>query len=152
MSKANFTEFFERDLTTLHKEIDLYKHDGNLWIISGNISNSAGNLCLHLIGNLNHFIGAILGKTGYIRARDKEFSAKHISKSELLASVEKTKSMVVQTLHNLSTEEYNSLYPIEFLGKNLMTDQMLLQLSVHLSYHLGQINYHRRLLDKLGMS
>lgn len=148
MSKTTFAEFFERDLTALHKEIGLYNQENNLWIISDNISNSAGNLCLHLIGNLNHFIGAILGKTGYIRDREKEFSNKHVPRTELLASIEKTKLMVGRILHDLSTEQYNSLYPIEFLGKNLMTDHMLLQLSTHLSYHLGQINYHRRLLDK----
>lgn len=147
MSKAGFIEFFERDLTTLHKEIGLYKNETNLWVISGEISNCSGNLCLHLIGNLNHFIGAILGKTGYVRDRDKEFSTQHVPRPELLASIEKTKHLVNRTLQDLSTEKYNSLYPIEFLGKNMMTDQMLLQLLTHLNYHLGQINYHRRLLD-----
>jgi len=147
MSKAGFIEFFDRDLTTLHKEISSYNTENNLWIVSGNISNCSGNLCLHLIGNLNHFIGAVLGKTGYVRDRDKEFTTKHIPKTDLLTSIEKTKQMVHHTLHHLSTEQYNSLYPIEFLGKNLITDHMLLQLSTHLNYHLGQINYHRRLLD-----
>lgn len=147
MSKAGFIEFFERDLTALHKEISSYTNEQRLWLVSGNISNCAGNLSLHLNGNLHHFIGAILGKTGYIRNRDKEFSTKGVPRAELLASIEKTKHMITLTLHNLSAEEYNSLYPIEFLGKNLMTDHMLLQLSTHLNYHLGQINYHRRLLD-----
>lgn len=148
MSKAAFTEFFERDLTALHKEIGLYNQEKQLWVISDNISNSAGNLCLHLVGNLNHFIGAILGKTGYIRDREKEFSIKHIPQTELLASIEKTKHMITRVLHNLSAEQYNSLYPVEFQGRNLMTEHMLLQLATHLNYHLGQINYHRRLLDK----
>lgn len=148
MSKAGFIEFFERDLTALEKEITSYSDEKNLWIISKHIKNSAGNLCLHLIGNLNHFVGAILGKTGYIRDRDKEFSTKEVSRTELISNLEKTKHLVTNTLTKLSAEQYNSLYPIEFLGKNLMTDQMLLQLSIHLNYHLGQINYHRRLLDK----
>lgn len=148
MSKAGFIEFFERDLTALHREIASYNSETNLWITSENISNSAGNLCLHLIGNLNHFIGAILGKTGYTRNRDKEFSTKQVPRTELLSSIDKTRHMVSHTLQNLSAEEYNSLYPVEFLGKNLLTDQLLLQLSTHLNYHLGQINYHRRLLDK----
>ena len=148
MSKAGFIEFFERDLTALEKEITSYSDERNLWIISKHIKNSAGNLCLHLIGNLNHFVGAILGKTGYIRDRDKEFSTKEVSRTELISNLEKTKHLVTNTLTKLSAEQYNSLYPIEFLGKNLMTDQMLLQLSIHLNYHLGQINYHRRLLDK----
>ena len=148
MSKAIFIEFFERDLNALQKEISLYSNENSLWIVSGEISNCAGNLCLHLIGNLNHFVGAILGKTGYIRERDKEFSTKNTPRAELIAALEKTRQMVHQTLTHLSSDNYNSLYPIEFLGKNLMTEQMLLQLATHLNYHLGQINYHRRLLDK----
>jgi hypothetical protein len=148
MSKAGFIEFFERDLTALEKEITSYTDEKNLWIVSKNIKNSGGNLCLHIIGNLNHFVGAILGKTGYIRDRDKEFSTKEVSRTELMSSLEKTKHLVTNTLIKLTADQYNSLYPIEFLGKNLMTDQMLLQLATHLNYHLGQINYHRRLLDK----
>lgn len=148
MSKAGFIEFFERDLVALQKEISSYSDESNLWIISGEISNSSGNLCLHLIGNLNHFIGAILGKTGYIRHRDREFTTKGVSRAELISSIEKTRQIIHQTLTHLSSNQYNSLYPIEFLGKNLMTDHMLLQLATHLNYHLGQVNYHRRLLDK----
>ena len=148
MSKASFIEFFERDLTALEKEITSYHDEKNLWIVSKHIKNSAGNLCLHIIGNLNHFIGAILGKTGYIRDRDKEFSTQDVSRTELINLLEKTKHLVTATLTRLSAEQYNSLYPIEFLGKHLMTDHMLLQLITHLNYHLGQINYHRRLLDK----
>ncbi|HRG37351.1 MAG TPA: DUF1572 family protein [Bacteroidia bacterium] len=148
MSKAGFIEFFERDLTALEKEITSYTDEKNLWIVSKHIKNSAGNICLHVIGNLNHFVGAILGKNGYIRDRDKEFSTHDVSRTELMNALEKTKHLVTNTLTKLSSEQYNNLYPIEFLGKNIMTDQMLLQLATHLNYHLGQINYHRRLLDK----
>jgi hypothetical protein len=148
MSKASFIEFFERDLTALEKEIISYSDERHLWILDKNIKNSSGNLCLHLIGNLNHFIGAVLGKTGYIRDRDKEFSTKDTPRSQLMANLEKTKHIVTNTLSKLSTEEYHGLYPIEFLGKNIKTDHMLIQLVTHLNYHLGQINYHRRLLDK----
>lgn len=150
MSKAGFIEFFERDMNALQKEVLAYHKESNLWVIAEHIHNSSGNLCLHLIGNLNYFIGAILGNTGYVRDRDKEFSTKNIPRSELIAALEKTQHMITKTLHHLSAEEYNNLYPIEFKGKNLMTDYMLLQLSTHLNYHLGQINYHRRLLDKIS--
>ena len=47
---------FERDLQKLKTEIELYKDEDNLWLIKKGIDNSAGNLCLHLIGNLSHFI------------------------------------------------------------------------------------------------
>jgi hypothetical protein len=148
MSKTSFIEFIERDLTALEKEVTSYVDEKNLWVVTKGIKNSPGNLCLHLIGSLNHFVGAILGKTGYVRDRDKEFSTKDVSRTELLIGLEKTKHMVTHTLTKLSTEQYNSLYPIEFLGKNVMTDHMLLQMATHINYHLGQINYHRRLLDK----
>ncbi len=64
------SEFFERDIIKLKEEIVLYKDETNLWKVENKISNSAGNLCLHLIGNLNHFIGATVGNTGYVRQRE----------------------------------------------------------------------------------
>ena len=67
------SSFFRKDLSKLIGEIDLYKNETDLWKIKDGISNSGGNLTLHLIGNLNHFIGATLGNTGYVRERDKEF-------------------------------------------------------------------------------
>lgn len=147
MLKTVFISYFERDLTTLKNELELYTNEQHLWLTDANIKNSAGNLCLHLIGNLNHFIGAVLGKTGYVRERDKEFTEKQ-SLPELITRVEKTKTMLTEVLTNLTHEQYEGLYPILFLEKEISTSQMLLQLSTHLNYHLGQINYHRRLLDK----
>ncbi len=147
MLKTVFISYFERDLTTLKNELELYTNEQHLWLTDTNIKNSAGNLCLHLIGNLNHFIGAVLGKTGYVRERDKEFTEKQ-SLPELITRVEKTKTMLTEVLTNLTHEQYEGLYPILFLEKEISTSQMLLQLSTHLNYHLGQINYHRRLLDK----
>ena len=74
MLKDTLLEFFDRDLNKLHQEISLYENEHQLWIVKESVSNSAGNLCLHLVGNLNHFIGATLGKTGYVREREKEFA------------------------------------------------------------------------------
>ncbi|WP_333862471.1 hypothetical protein [Sphingobacterium sp.] len=56
---------FHRDLKKLRDEIALYRLEENIWIVENSISNSAGNLCLHLIGNLQTYIGAEIGKTGY---------------------------------------------------------------------------------------
>ncbi len=78
MIKDALIEIFERDLLKLKEEISLYKDENNLWVTEKQISNAAGNLTLHLIGNLNHFIGATLGHTGYVREREKEFSTKNI--------------------------------------------------------------------------
>ena len=146
MNTASLIEIFDRDLNKLITEINLYKDEERLWIIKDGIGNSAGNLCLHLIGNLNHFIGAILGNTGYVREREKEFSLKNISRKDLIQSIENTISVVNESLSKLTAADFEKLFPLEVFGKPLTTGFMLLHLTTHLAYHLGQINYHRRLL------
>ena len=146
MLKDSLLEILERDLTKLSEEINLYTDEAQLWVIDGNISNSAGNLCLHLIGNLNHFIGSALGDTGYVRDRDSEFTLKNIPKKELLERIEKTKAMVKRALSQLSASDLDKIFPQDKWGKQASTGFLLIHLSTHLSYHLGQINYHRRLL------
>ena len=138
---------FERDLNRLKTEIELYTNENNLWQIEKEISNSAGNLCLHLIGNLNMFMGNVLGKTDYVRNRPLEFSLKNIPKTDLLQSIEATTVMVERTLNALHEEDLQLEYPLLVFEKKTSTAFMLIHLTTHLSYHLGQINYHRRLLD-----
>lgn len=147
MLKETFLEFFERDLTALHKEISLYADESKLWVIDKSISNSAGNLCLHLIGNLNHFIGSALGNTGYVRERDKEFSTKNVPRQELLQMIEQTKTMVIDTIGKMSESDFQKDLPEGKWHKKATTDYLVVQMFAHLSYHLGQINYHRRLLS-----
>lgn len=138
---------FSRDLQKLKTEIEAYKNEDNLWKIDKNILNSAGNLSLHLVGNINHFIGAVLGNSGYVRNRELEFSLKNIPKAELILQIEKTISVVNSSLEKLSEEDLKKEYPIEALGYTMTTEYFLIHLFGHLSYHLGQVNYHRRLLD-----
>lgn len=146
MLKETFLEFYERDLQKLTEEINAYENEQVIWMTKEGINNSAGNLCLHLIGNLKHFIGATLGNTGYIRERDKEFSLKNIPKSDLISSVHETKSIVLKTLQKLSAEDLEKDFPLEKHNKIVTTENMLVHLLIHLGYHLGQINYHRRIL------
>ena len=138
---------FNRDLNKLKSEIESYQTESSIWTIDKNISNSAGNLCLHLIGNLNTYIGAEIGKTGYIRNRPLEFSLKDIPKSELVQKIEDTISVVNSALDNLTEADLESIYPQIVSEKEMTTGFFLIHLSTHLAYHLGQINYHRRLLD-----
>jgi uncharacterized damage-inducible protein DinB len=138
---------FNRDLNILKFEIDSYQNETNLWKIESNISNSAGNLCLHLIGNLNTYIGAEFGKTGYIRNRALEFSLKDIPKAELLSKIEATIIVVNNALDTISEEDLKAEYPLLVFENKTSTEFMLIHLTTHLAYHLGQINYHRRLLD-----
>ncbi|CAM4165871.1 DUF1572 family protein [Flavobacterium weaverense] len=138
---------FNRDLNKLQEEIELYKNEANLWKIEKGISNSAGNLCLHLIGNLNSYIGSELGKTDYIRNRDLEFSLINVSKAELLNRIEKTKVVVNNALEVITSKKLDEEYPLLVFENKTTTAFFLIHLSTHLAYHLGQINYHRRLLD-----
>jgi hypothetical protein len=141
-----FIRLFERDLTKLEIEINLYPNDESLWKVSGAISNSAGNLCLHLCGNLQNYLGALLNNSGYIRNRPLEFSAKGLSKDELIEEIHRTKQAVLSTLHNLEEKKLEAFYPEETLGYPMTTGYFLIHLFGHFGYHLGQINYHRRLI------
>ena len=138
---------YERDLNKLTEEINLFKNEENLWRIKEDISNSAGNLILHLIGNLNYFIGAILAKNGYVRERGIEFTAKNISRSELTEEIQQIIPLIQNTLPNLSKEQLQSEFPVPLGGKKYVTEDMLVLLLAHFNYHLGQVNYLRRILE-----
>ena len=137
---------FNRDLNKLKTEIESYENESSIWKIDKNILNSAGNLCLHLIGNLNTYIGAELGETGYIRNRPLEFSLKDIPKSELIEKIEATIQVVNSTLETLNDTDLEKNYPQIVFEKEMTTGFFLIHLATHLGYHLGQINYHRRLV------
>jgi uncharacterized damage-inducible protein DinB len=147
MLKDTLIELFDRDLQKLKTEINLYKDENKLWIVKEGISNSAGNLCLHLIGNLNHFIGAALGQSGFVRHRDDEFALKNILRDDLLLNIENCILVLNATFSKLTEADLEKDFPFEKHGTVVTTMHMLLHLFGHLSYHLGQINYHRRLLD-----
>ena len=139
---------FTRDLNKLRSEIELYKEEGNIWEIDGNISNSAGNLCLHLVGNLNTFIGKEIGKSNYVRNRELEFSLKDVARKELLKKIDDTIDVVSKSLDSLDESMLENEYPVLIFDKKTSTEFLLIHLATHLAYHLGQINYHRRLIDK----
>ncbi len=139
---------FNRDLNKLKEEIAAYHNEEAPWATAGNIANSAGNLCLHLVGNLNHFIGKVLGGTDYVRNRDAEFSLKHIPRQELIQMIEDTITMMDTSMDKILPGQLSEDYPLQVFGKAMTVEYFLLHLVTHLSYHLGQVNYHRRLLDK----
>lgn len=143
----SLTELYERDLDKVLSELKAYNKEENLWKVSGEITNSGGNLVLHICGNLRHFIGSMLGGSGYIRQRDDEFGLKDVKKSEMIDQIKATKKIVSETLSNLTEEQMAENFPFNVFGKEMTTIFFLHHLYGHLSYHLGQINYHRRLLD-----
>lgn len=139
------SDLFERDLDRLTRELNAYSEEADLWILRGDINNTSGNLALHICGNLKHFVGAIMGNTGYVRQRDLEFSLKDVPRAELIQNIEETKQAVSQSLAGMSPSRLEEDYPLEVFGKPMSCAYFLIHLSGHLNYHLGQINYHRRL-------
>lgn len=140
-------KLFNKDLNKLKEEISSYRNESNLWIIDKDISNCAGNLCLHLVGNLKHFIGAELGSTGYVRQRELEFSLKNVPRADMLRQIDETMIVVEQTLSKLAPEDLQKEYRRRVSEDYMTTGYFIMHLTSHLAYHLGQINYHRRLLD-----
>jgi hypothetical protein len=140
--------YFKRNLTKLIEELNAYVTEGNMWLKTDEINNSTGNLALHIIGNLQWFVGAQLGKTVYKREREKEFTQKNITRTIITEGLENTLIMLEQVLSKFSLKDLDKPFPIELFGKPCTNGFMLMHLSTHLAYHLGQINYHRRLLDK----
>ena len=145
MITETLISIYKRDLDKLKTEIDQYESDEKLWLVATGITNSGGNLALHLVGNLKHFIGAVLGGTGYVRDRDAEFTSKSVSRAQLIAAVDETTEIVSTTLAKLTGDELAATYPIDVFGEPMTTEYFITHLATHFNYHLGQINYHRRL-------
>lgn len=147
MIKEELIVIYDRDLNRLKNELDLYRDESKLWIFREEIPNSAGNLALHLIGNLNHFFGAVIAQNGYLRDRHGEFSAQNVAREELFQEIDKAAAIVKNTIAGLTAEDLAKDYPVPFQDRILSTEFVFVYLLSHLNYHLGQINYHRRLLS-----
>lgn len=141
----NLAEVFTKDLKRLYAEIDAYTNEDELWVKANGISNTGGNLAMHIVGNLNSFIGKNLGNTGYIRNRNYEFEG-IISKKQLLDSIFEVSTIVDKIISNLPASELTKTYPENVFGSEMETSYFLFHLLGHLNYHLGQINYHRRIV------
>ena len=140
-------KIYERDLDRLKLEIELFNDEKELWSTAGSVKNSAGNLALHLVGNLKTYIGKNLGNVSYVRNRDAEFNLKNVPKELLVQQIEETKEAVLSSLGKMNSEDLKSLYPENLFGYEMTNGFFLLHLAAHLSYHLGQINYIRRVLE-----
>ena len=135
-----------RDLRALARQLDAYEDESQIWQLPAGISNSAGNLALHLVGNLQAFIGANLGDSGFVRDRPAEFSRRDVDRAEIRRTIEQTIDVVSQTLEGLSDERLQQVYPESFGELRPKTLDFLIHLATHLAFHLGQIDYHRRLV------
>jgi hypothetical protein len=140
------SRFLRRDLRSVRLELEAYPDEQQIWALPPGLPNSAGTLALHLAGNLRHYVGAHLGGTGYVRNRDEEFAARNVPRSVLLEQLAEADRVIASTLPNLSEEQMAQPFPEPIRDQHLLTSELLLQLAVHLAYHLGQVSYHRRVI------
>ncbi|GAB3658249.1 hypothetical protein GCM10027594_29710 [Hymenobacter agri] len=140
-------QLFARDLLRLQEELEAYHDEARIWHTEKGIANSAGNLCLHLVGNLSTYISAELGGVPYVRDRPAEFSRKYIPRAELIGMLARVRTEVDRTLGSLPATSLPNDYPVPVFDQPMTTEYFLVHLATHLAYHLGQVNYHRRLLD-----
>jgi uncharacterized damage-inducible protein DinB len=136
-----------RDLATLRRELDLYADDTGPWRPVPGLANAGGTLALHLAGNLRHFVGARLGGSGYVRDRASEFAERDVPRAKLIALVDAAMLEVDAALARLDPARLTEPYPEAVAGVHVVTGDLLLHLAVHLTYHLGQLNAHRRVVS-----
>ena len=139
--------FYERDIRKLIEEVNLFSNEDNLWRAHGSVRNTSGNLVLHITGGLNYLVGTQLAQTGYVRNRDQEFTSKGVERKYLVTGLEELIPMINKTLNAFTQEGMDAEYPLIFDDMKVSNSYVLLQLLLHLNYHLGQINYLRRMLE-----
>lgn len=146
MLLTSLIALYDRDLKALRIEIESYSDEASIWKIAPGINNPGGNVFLHLMGNLNTFFGSVYANTGYVRDRPLEFSTTGISRVKLLSMLDEIHPIVLRVLREFPEENLGSIYPIKIFDEEKTVSYIFIHLETHLAYHLGQINYHRRLL------
>lgn len=135
-----------RDIAGVERELGLYPDDKSVWQNVAGLPNPTGNLILHLSGNLQHFFGAALGNTGYVRNREAEFTKKDVTRSELKQELGEAKQAVLAAFNHLTEQKLDEAHPVKITDTAFSNRLAILQLITHLAYHLGQIDYHRRMV------
>ena len=137
---------FRRDLAKLIQHLESFPNDDSLWQFLPGVSNAAGNLALHIQGNLREYVGRQLGQLPYVRNRPLEFSSRGLSRSEVCAQLTELMDTIPMVIENLSEEQLEMQYPEVVLERATSTREFLIHLYGHLNWHLGQVNYLRRIL------
>jgi hypothetical protein len=135
-----------RELETFAREVEMFPDDATLWKTLPGLTNSAGNLGRHVCGNLKHFVGAVLGGTGYVRQRDAEFAAREGTREAVARELRETRDVVSGTLSRVPESVLEAPYPEAVGGVVPRCDRFLIHLATHLAFHLGQAGYLRRAL------
>ena len=144
----DLARLFARDLNKVAKQIQSFEEEPQLWMVLPGIANTAGNLVLHLEGNLREYVGRQLGGIEYTRNRPSEFENVPVPASDLLQRIEHLAAIVPKVIQSLQEPQLSAMYPENVLGSEMTTHFFLIHLHGHLNYHLGQIDYLRRILTK----
>lgn len=139
-----------RDLSTLRDQVLAYDNEADLWKTTPGITNSAGTLALHLAGNLQHYVGAVLGRSGYVRNREAEFSSRDVARETIVEGIDAAMEAVRRALGAVDNATLDGDFPVDVLGVRVTTAQFLVHLATHLAFHLGQVDYHRRIITGAG--
>lgn len=153
MTGATIAAVICRELGAIERELGAYQSEDQIWAVPAGLPNSGGTLALHAAGNLQHFIGAVLGGTGYVRDRDAEFSRRDVPRAELIAELQRATDAVRRTLPSLNPAQFEESYPLPVANRRVNTGEFMAHLATHLAYHVGQIDFHRRVvtLDASGI-
>jgi uncharacterized damage-inducible protein DinB len=124
-----------------------------LWTKAYPYGNSIGHLLLHLTGNLNHYIGAQIAKTGYVRNRPLEFTdaTKH-PKEKVLANFDAAIAMVVATIRQQSPADWTAPYHDPTEPRTNTRFAAFMRMAAHAYHHTGQIIYLVKELDECTAS
>lgn len=144
MTLATLHLMIRRDIGAVRREVEAYPDDDAIWKPVPGLPNVGGTLALHLAGNLQHYFGAVLGKSGYVRDRDAEFTRRNVSRAEILRELDAALAAVDRTYFMLKDTDLAAPYPELIAKRKVSTDVFLMHLAVHLTYHLGQLDFHRR--------
>lgn len=147
MLANDLVALFVRELETVQREVEMCPDDAALWLAQPGVTNSVGNLAAHLAGNVQHFIGAVLGKSGYVRNRDHEFSRREGTRAEIIADLRAAIDTVRKYLPAMSDADFAREYPEPVGGVTMRTSLFLMHLASHAAFHLGQADYLRRTLN-----
>jgi hypothetical protein len=143
---AGVAGILDRDFRTLRRELEAYPDERQIWQPVPGLPNTAGTLALHLAGNLQHYIGGRYGGTGYVRDREAEFARRDVSRSELVAEIERARAAVAAALPRVAADALEQDYPELIAESRIRTDEYLVHLCAHFAYHLGQLDSHRRIV------
>ena len=147
--KETKRRLFEEGVVRIKKSLSLMT-EAQIWHRPNENSNSAGNLVLHLCGNVRQWLLTGLGKNPDIRTRQAEFDEKGpIATKALLEKLDQVMKEVDEMLDSLKPEDLTATHLVQGYQENGVS--ILVHVVEHFSYHVGQITYIVKALNDLDV-